>query len=150
MAWGRLLPAAIEELIRFSTPVPHATFRVTTETMRLGGVEIPAREQVRICLGAANHDPDFYDNPAVLDISREPRPHLGFGHGIHFCSGASLARLEVQIAFGALLGRFPDLDLAVARRELSWTHGDGLVLRGLAELPIRIRLGMPRRGAPSV
>jgi cytochrome P450 len=142
------LPAAIEELIRFSTPVPHATFRVTTETMKLADVEIPAREQVLICLGAANHDPDFYDNPAVLDISREPRPHLGFGHGIHFCLGTTLARLEAQIAFGALLGRFPDLELAVDRRELSWTHGDGLVLRGLAELPVRI--GMPRRRAPSV
>ena len=101
-----------------------------------------------ICLGAANHDPDFYDDPAVLDISRELRPHLGFGHGIHFCLGASLARLEAKIAFGALLGRFPDLELAVDRRELSWTHGDGLVLRGLADLPVR--LGMPRHGAPSV
>ncbi len=142
------LPAAIEELIRFSTPVPHATFRVTTESMKLAGVEIPAHEQVLICLGAANHDPDFYENAAVLDISREPRPHLGFGHGIHFCLGASLARIEAQIAFGALLGRFPDLELAVERRELSWTHGDGLVLRGLAELPVR--LGVPRRRAPSL
>lgn len=132
------LPAAIEELIRFSTPVPHATFRVTTEPMQLAGVDIPAREQVLICLGAANHDPDFYDNPAVLDISREPAPHLGFGHGIHFCLGASLARLEARIAFGALLAHVPDLELAVDRRELSWTHGDGLVLRGLAELPVRL------------
>jgi cytochrome P450 len=137
------LPAAIEELIRFSAPVPHATFRVTTEPVELGGVEIPAREQVLICLGAANHDPDFFDDAAALDISREPRPHLGFGHGIHFCLGAPLARLEARIAFGALLRRFPDLALAVDRRELRWTHGDGLVLRGLDVLPVR--LGAARR-----
>ena len=135
------LPAAIEELIRFSAPVPHATFRVTTETMDLVGVEIPAREQVLICLGAANHDPEFFENPAELDISREPRPHLGFGHGIHFCLGAPLARLEARVAFGVLLGRFPDLGLAVDRTALRWTHGDGLVLRGLDKLPVR--LGAP-------
>ncbi len=143
------LPAAIEELIRFTAPVPHATFRITTETMTLAGVEIPARQQVLISLGAANHDPDFYDNASVLDISREsPRPHLGFGHGIHFCLGAPLARLEARVAFGALLSRFPDLSLAVPRRKLRWTHGDGLVLRGLDVLPVR--LGTPRRLAASV
>jgi cytochrome P450 len=135
------IPGAIEELIRFSAPVPHATFRVTTEAVDLQGVEIPAREQVLICLGAANHDPNVYDEPAVLDISREPRPHLGFGHGIHFCLGAPLARLEARIAFNALFGRFPDVTLAGDRRDLRWTHGDGLVLRGLDELPVR--LGQP-------
>jgi cytochrome P450 len=136
-----LMPAAIEELIRLSTPAPHATFRVTTEPMELGGVEIPTGEQVLICLGAANHDPTFYADPALLDISREPRPHLGFGHGIHFCLGAPLARLEARIAFNALLKRFPDLQLAVDRRDLRWTHGDGLVLRGLDQLPVL--LGQP-------
>ncbi len=135
------IPAAIEELIRFSAPVPHATFRITTEPIDLEGVEIPAHEQVLICLGAANHDPGFYDHPAELDISREPRPHLGFGFGIHFCLGAPLARLEARIAFSALLRRFPDLTLAVQRRDLRWTHGDGLVLRGLDKLPVR--LGQP-------
>ena len=135
------VPGAIEELIRFNTPVPHATFRVSTEAIDLEGREIPAREQVLICLGAANHDPNVYEDPAVLDISREPRAHLGFGHGIHFCLGAPLARLEARIAFSTLLRRFPNLELAVDRRDLQWTHGDGLVLRGLDQLPVR--LGQP-------
>jgi cytochrome P450 len=132
------MPAAIEELIRFSAPAPHATFRVTTDVMDLAGVQLPAREQVLVCLGAADRDPDVYDDPTVLDISREPRPHLGFGHGIHFCLGAPLARLEARIAFTELLARFPDLELAVDRHDLRWTQGDGLVLRGLDELPVRL------------
>jgi cytochrome P450 len=136
------MPAGVEELIRYSAPVPHATFRVTTETVELEGVEIPAGQQVLVGLGSANRDPAAGDGAAVLDITREPRPHLGFGHGIHFCLGAPLARLEGRVAFGALLARFPGLRLAVKRSELMWTHGDGLVLRGLAELPVR--LGQPR------
>jgi cytochrome P450 len=136
------IPGAVEELIRFSAPVPHATFRVTTQPVDVEGVTIPAGRQVLVCLGSANHDPDIYDAPNVLDLGREPHPHLGFGHGIHFCLGAPLARLEARIAFGALFGRFPELTLAVERSELRWTHGDGLVLRGLAELPVRL-------GAPS-
>ncbi len=132
------MPDAIEELIRFTAPVPHATFRVTTEAVELAGVEIPAREQVLICLGAANHDPGVFDDPTVLDIGREPHAHLGFGHGIHFCLGAPLARLEARVAFTALLRRFPNLTLAVDRRDLRWTHGDGLVLRGLDTLPVRL------------
>jgi len=137
------LPAAIEELIRFSAPVLHATFRVTTEAMAIGGVDIPAREQVLICLGAANHDPAIFEDAEALDISREPRPHLGFGFGIHFCLGAPLARLEARVAFATLLARFPDLSLAVDRSTLRWTHGDGIVLRGLDTLPVR--LGASRR-----
>jgi len=132
------MPAAIEELIRFTAPVPHATFRVTTEAIDLAGVTIPAGEQVLLCLGAANHDPGVFGDAAVLDITREPRPHLGFGHGIHFCLGAPLARLEARVAFNALFRRFPKLALAVDRRELRWTHGDGLVLRGLDALPVRL------------
>lgn len=137
------IPAAVEELIRYAAPVPHATFRVTTEPVELDGVEIPAHKQVLICLGGANHDPALRDDPDVLDILRPPTTHLGFGHGPHFCLGAALARLEGRVALGALLGRFPDLRLAVAREELHWTHGDGLVLRGLGELPVRLRPSRP-------
>jgi cytochrome P450 len=130
------IAAAIEELIRYSAPVPHATFRVATEPVELDGVVIPAGKQVLVCLGGANHDPDVREDPEVLDVSSPPKSHLGFGHGPHFCLGAPLARLEARIAFTALLRRFPHLRLAVPRDDLRWSHGDGLVLRGLAELPI--------------
>ena len=113
------IPEAVEEMIRFSAPVPHATFRVTTEPVELDGVEVPAGQQVLVCIGGANHDPLVRDEPERFDVRRPPRHHLGFGHGIHFCLGAPLARLEGRIAFGALLRRFPDLGLAVPRDELA-------------------------------
>ena len=137
------LPAAIDELIRFTAPVPHATFRVTTEPVTLGGVEIPAREQVLVCLGSANRDPGRFSEPDMLDTGRGGGPNLGFGHGIHYCLGAPLARLEARVAFQALLGRHPGLRLAADRNALAWAHGDGLVLRGLAALPVI--LGPSRR-----
>jgi cytochrome P450 len=95
-----------------------------------------------VCLAAANRDPAAHPDPDVLDLSRPPRPHLAFGHGIHFCLGAPLARLEARIAFTTLLRRFPELRLAGARSELTWGRGDGLVLRGLDALPLV--LGPPR------
>jgi cytochrome P450 len=132
---GRL-PGAIDELIRFTAPVPHATFRVTAEPVTLDGVHIPAHEQVLVCLGSANRDPARFPVPDVLDIGRGDGPNLGFGHGIHYCLGAPLARLEARVAFEALLGRHPGLRLAVSRDALAWAHGDGLVLRGLTSLPV--------------
>jgi cytochrome P450 len=130
------LPAAIDELIRFTAPVPHATFRVTAEPVTVGGAEIPAHEQVLVCLGSANRDPGRFPAPDVLDIGRRDGPNLGFGHGIHYCLGAPLARLEARVAFEELLGRYPGLRLAVDRDALAWAHGDGLVLRGLVSLPV--------------
>jgi cytochrome P450 len=130
------LPTAIDELMRFNVPAPHATFRVTSEPVLLDGVHIPAREQVLVCLGSANRDPERFPAPDVLDIGRHDGQNLGFGHGIHYCLGAPLARLEARIAFEALLGRYPGLRLAVNRDALTWAHGDGLVLRGLVSLPV--------------
>jgi cytochrome P450 len=130
------LRTAIDELIRFTAPVPHATFRVTSEPVILDGVEIPAHEQVLVCLGSANRDPGRFPVPDGLDIRRNDGSNLGFGHGIHYCLGAPLARLEARIAFDALLGRHPGLRLAVDREALAWAHGDGLVLRGLTSLPV--------------
>jgi cytochrome P450 len=134
-----LIPRAIEEILRWDAPVPHATFRYTTQDVAFGGTVIPAFTQVIISLGAANRDPARYANPAALDIARADTSHLAFGHGIHHCLGARLARLEGMIALTTLHGRFPAMRLAVPRPALRWAHGDGLVLRGLTELPVILR-----------
>jgi cytochrome P450 len=133
------VPVAIEELIRYSAPVPHATFRVATEPVDVsGGALIPAGSQVLVCLASANRDPTVFDDADRLDLGRAAPRHLGFGHGIHFCLGAPLARLEARIAIAGLLHRFPELRLATDRSTLRWSHGDGLVLRGLDRLPVHL------------
>jgi cytochrome P450 len=102
----------------------------------LAGRQIPAGAQVIICMAAANRDADRFASPESLDLDREVTRHLAFGHGVHHCLGAPLARMEGQIALGSLLARFPELSLAVSIEDLHWDHGDGLVLRGLSELPV--------------
>jgi cytochrome P450 len=131
-----LLARAVEELIRFDAPVPHSTFRYTLVEVDFGGTTIPAGAQLIVNLASANRDAAHYEEPDALDVGRADVRHLGFGHGIHFCLGAPLARMEGRLAFGALLARFPDLRLAVPPGELRWGHGDGLVLRGLTTLPV--------------
>jgi cytochrome P450 len=131
-----LVPHAIEEILRWDAPVPHSTFRYTTQDVALAGTVIPAFAQVIISLGATNRDPARYANPQTFDITRADSSHLAFGHGIHHCLGARLARLEGVIALTTLHGRFPAMRLAVPRSGLRWGHGDGLVLRGLSELPV--------------
>ncbi len=138
------LPAALEEFLRFDAPVPHATFRYAAEPVSLAGREIPAGAQVIICMAAANRDPERFVNPESLDLDRKITRHLAFGHGVHHCLGAPLARMEGQIALGSLLDRFPELSLAVPSEELHWDHGDGLVLRGLSELPVIPGRAVPR------
>lgn len=137
-------PRAIEELLRYDAPVPHSTFRYTAAPLTLGGMEIPAGEQVIICLAAANRDADRYARPEELDVDRDAARHLAFGHGIHHCLGAPLARLEGTIALESLLRRYPELSLAVPSSDLRWGHGDGLVLRGLSELPVIPGPAFPR------
>jgi cytochrome P450 len=127
---------AVEELLRYDAPVPHSTFRYAVEPVELGGETIPAGAQVIISLAAANRDHRHYAEAEELDVDREETRHLAFGFGIHFCLGAPLARMEGQIAFTSLLQRFRELRLAVPVDELHWGHGDGLVLRGLTELPV--------------
>jgi cytochrome P450 len=131
-----LVPRAIEECLRFDAPVPHSTFRYTTEEMLIGDVTIPAYAQVIVSLAAANRDPARYRDPETFDVSRDDGSNLAMGHGIHHCLGAPLARMEARIAFTALLTRFPAMRLAVDPAELRWGHGDGLVLRGLSALPV--------------
>jgi cytochrome P450 len=127
---------AVEEFLRYDAPVPHSTFRYAIEPVDIGDVTIPVGAQVIICLAAANRDDDRYASPDTLDIARPQAHHLAFGHGIHHCLGAALARMEGQIALESLLHRFPQLSLAVPVDMLHWGHGDGLVLRGLSELPV--------------
>lgn len=151
LAWLRedlahRLPGAVEELVRYTAPVPHATFRVTTDDLGLDGGLVPRHQQVLVCLAAANRDPTAFADPDRLDLSRRPGTHVGFGHGIHYCLGAPLARLEARVALDLLLSRFPGLALGVERSALAWSSGDGLVLRGLASLPLR--LGTRHAGSP--
>jgi cytochrome P450 len=144
-----LPPRAIEEILRWDPPVPHSTFRYTAQDVRLGPITIPACAQVIISLAAANRDQDRYQNAESFDITRSDSSHLAFGHGIHHCLGARLARLEGLIAFTTLLSRFPALRLAVPPSALRWDHGDGLVLRGLTELPVVLGpRHVPRLGRP--
>ncbi len=148
LEWLRADPtrisAAVEEFLRYDAPVPHSTFRYTTEPVRIGGVEIPAGAQIIISLAAANRDTDRFAAAEQLDLGRGEIRHLAFGHGIHHCLGAPLARIEGQIALGSLLRRFPRLALAVPGEELHWSHGDGLVLRGLSALPVIPGPALPR------
>jgi cytochrome P450 len=131
-----LVPRVVEECLRWDAPVPHSTFRYTTEEIEVSRVVIPAFAQVIVSLAAANRDPARYDDAESFDIHRTDGSHLALGHGIHFCLGAPLARMEARIAFGALHSRFPAMRLAVEPSALRWGHGDGLVLRGLTELPV--------------
>ncbi|MFC9154631.1 cytochrome P450 [Streptomyces bauhiniae] len=131
------LPAALDELLRFDSPVSTATFRYTTESVTLGGTDIPAGAPVLIALGAANRDPERFPSPDLLELDRNAAAHLGFGHGIHRCVGAPLAKAEAEIALRALLTRFPEIRLAVPPDRLEWRHTR--LVRGLASLPVTLR-----------
>ncbi|MDQ1534390.1 MAG: hypothetical protein QOF28_2151 [Actinomycetota bacterium] len=130
------ISTAVEEFLRYDAPVPHSTFRYALEPITLGGVTIPAGAQVIVNLASANRDPAKFTCPETLDIDRTDTRHLAFGHGIHFCLGAPLARMEGRLALDSLLHRFPKLRLAGSAEHLHWGHGDGLVLRGLTTLPV--------------
>jgi cytochrome P450 len=126
-----LSSAAIEELLRYDSPVQLVT-RTAREDLEIGGKRIAKGQEVVLVLGAANRDPARFVEPDRLDLARVDNRHLAFGHGIHFCLGAPLARLEAQITIGALLRRLPRLHLVTAAVEWS----DGFVLRGLKALPL--------------
>jgi cytochrome P450 len=132
-----LLPAAVEELLRYANPLNHATDRFTVEPMEIGGVTIPARDWVLCVTSSANRDPSRFADPDRLDVGRDASGHLAFGHGIHYCLGAPLARLEGVVAFGALLSRFPGLSLAVPESSLRWRPSS--LIHGLEALPVRLR-----------
>jgi cytochrome P450 len=144
------IPAALEEFLRFDAPVPHSTFRYALEPVTLASREIPGGAQVIICMAAANRDQERYADPESLDVDRAVTRHLAFGHGVHHCLGAPLARMEGEIALASLLRRFPELSLAIPSEDLHWDHGDGLVLRGLSELPVIPGPVRPRADAGGV
>jgi pimeloyl-[acyl-carrier protein] synthase len=128
----RLLAGAVEELLRYDSPVQF-TIRISTDDVCVAGRHLPAGEAFIVIIGAANRDPDEFVDPDRLDVSRNPH-HLGFGGGIHFCLGAALARMEAQIVVGRVLDAFPNLELAGPP-----TRRPTFTLRGLAELPVATR-----------
>ena len=129
-----LLKTAIEEMLRYYGPVEMSLTRWVRQDTELGGQHLRRGEQIMALLASANHDGEQFPNPEVFDISREPNRHAAFGTGIHSCLGATLARLEGQIAFATLLSRMPDLALAIPRDEIRCR--DGTFLRGLVQLPV--------------
>jgi cytochrome P450 len=107
---------------------------LATDDVEIGGITIPAGDAVIASTAAANRDASVFADPARLDVTRPDISQLGFGHGPHFCLGAHLARLELQVAIATLLTRFPDLRLAVADHEVPWK--DGSAVWGLLALPV--------------
>lgn len=130
------LPTALEELVRYDSPVRASMLRFTSEPIELADVTIPEGEYVLVSNLTANHDPEKFPNPDVLDLTRKTEGHLGYGYGVHYCIGAPLARLEARIAIGALIERFPGLTLAVPRGELTWLPIT--FLRALIAVPVTV------------
>ncbi|EFL29021.1 cytochrome P450 107B1 (P450CVIIB1) [Streptomyces himastatinicus ATCC 53653] len=129
-----LLPRAVEELLRYDSAFELTTWRFLAEDDDLHGTRVPAGDSVIVSLCAANRDPRRFPEPDTLDLDRSPNPHLAFGHGIHFCPGAALARAELQIALGTLLARLPGLHLAIADEDIEWISA--VLGRGTNHLPV--------------
>jgi cytochrome P450 len=128
-----LLPTAIEEMVRWTTPSPSKR-RTATRDVALGGHAISAGQKVLVWEGSANRDSTVFDRPDEFDITRKPNPHLGFGHGIHYCLGAHLARLELRVLFEELLPRFDAVQVAAP---VEWTRSN----RHSGVRHLRVRLG---------
>jgi cytochrome P450 len=129
-----LMPAAVDELLRFiafGTPVNP---RIATTDVQLGEVLVCAGEPVLYYSASANHDASVFSEPDELDITRHPNPHLAFGHGPHICIGAQLARLELQVSLETILSGLPGLRCAVPEGDLAWETGT--LMRGLAAFPV--------------
>jgi len=129
-----LAAGAVEEIMRFDGPADASLLRVALEDVELGGVLVRRGEAVLAHTGAANRDENVFPGAAEFDIRRKDAPQLGFGHGVHFCLGAALARLEGEIALRTLVARLPGLDLAVPSETIAWRPP--LSVRGPEEVPI--------------
>ncbi len=128
-----LIPGAVEELLRYDSPVQFTT-RIVREPKQIAGVTFERGQEIVLVVGAANRDPAQFPDPDQLDLGRERVAHLSFGHGIHFCLGAQLARLEGQIAIRAFLDHYPKAELASDAP----VWGRNSILRGLRSLPVRV------------
>lgn len=128
-----LLPSAIEEVLRHRSPV-QAVFRKSTRDLEVHGNTIPAGKLVLLMVGAANRDPSVFADPGSFDVGRDPNPHVAFGHGIHFCVGAPLSRLEARVALADFLDRAGDFRLAL---DTPWEPREAFHVHGPAHLPIR-------------
>lgn len=128
-----LLPTAVDEILRYDSPVQGLS-RVTTEAVELSGTRIPTGARVHLLFAAANRDPEVFDDPDRFDITRSPNPHVAFGFGIHHCLGASLARTEIRVGLDEFLDRYPGY--AVQRDGVLRLHSD--TNRGFARLPVRL------------
>lgn len=130
-----LIKSAVEELLRFTSPVLMTTERYALDDVTMHDVTIPRGEMILGVIGSANRDETVFDKPDELNLAREPNKHISFGQGIHFCLGAPLARMESQIALNTLLKRKPHLQLRVAPESLRWRPS--IMLRGLQALPVK-------------
>lgn len=131
----QLMSAAVEEILRYAHPDLMAIRRFPTEEVKIGNVLIPAGDTVMLCLASAHRDPARYADPDKFDIYRTDPGHLALGHGMHYCLGAPLARLQISTAIGTLIQRFPELALAVEPDQLRWRPS--WRSHALRELPVR-------------
>jgi len=135
-----LIPSAVEEVLRYRSPLQWM-FRLATREVEMHGQRLPAGSVLLAMIGSANRDERVFREPDVFDVAREPNPHLAFGHGMHFCMGAPLARLEGRVALGDLLERVKGIELAL---EGPWVPRPGLHVHGPTKLPIRFKRGVSR------
>ncbi|MGW1800647.1 cytochrome P450 family protein [Streptomyces sp. NPDC001984] len=135
-----LLSNAIEEIIRHEGSVENATFRHALEDITIRGTTIPKGALVQIAVSSANRDPEKFESPDTFDVRRPgvQSAHLGFGSGPHYCLGAPLARMEMQIALTTLFTRFPAVDLAFPAHEAEWLKVPFPAFRGLEKLPVAL------------
>lgn len=130
----QLIPDAVEELLRFIVLGNAVNPRIATTDVQLGDVLVRAGEPVLTDNAAADRDPTVFDRPDEFDVTRQPNPHLGFGHGPHFCPGSQLARMELQVTLETILSRLPGLRIAVPDSDLTWQ--EGTMMRSLTALPL--------------
>ena len=138
--WSRV-NLAVEEFLRFVSPVQFTKPRFVGRDLELGGVTLKKGDRIMAMLAAANHDPAANAHPESLDLTRRPNHHLSFGTGIHFCLGHQLARIEAKCALEALFKRWPRLELAVPAEDIRWRPRPGL--RAIAALPVRVAASRP-------